>query len=33
MKELLDAMQDSYSKWTTREGIKNLPETPPRSEP
>jgi hypothetical protein len=33
MKELLDAMQDSYSKWSTREGIKNLPETPPRSEP
>jgi hypothetical protein len=33
MKELLDAMQDSYSKWATREGIKNLPETPPRSEP
>jgi hypothetical protein len=33
MKELLDAMQDSYSKWATREGIKNLPEAPPRSEP
>ena len=30
MKELLDAMQDSWSKWTTREGIKNLPEAPPR---
>jgi hypothetical protein len=26
MKELLDAMQDSYSKWSTREGIRNLPE-------
>ncbi len=26
MKELLDAMQDSWSKWSTREGIKNLPE-------
>ena len=25
MKELLDAMQDSHSKWTTREGIRNLP--------
>ncbi len=33
MKELLDAMQDSWSKWATREGIKNLPEAPPRSEP
>ena len=32
MKELLDAMQDSWSKWATREGIKNLPEAPPRSE-
>jgi hypothetical protein len=29
MKELLDAMQDSWSKWTTSEGIRNLPETPP----
>jgi hypothetical protein len=26
-KELIDAMQDSWSKWATREGIKNLPET------
>ena len=26
MRELLDAMQDSFSKWSTREGIKNLPE-------
>jgi len=26
MRELIDAMQDSYSKWSTREGIKNLPE-------
>jgi len=26
MKELLDAMQDSWSKWSTREGIRNLPE-------
>ena len=30
MKELLDAMQDSWSKWTTSEGIRNLPEAPPR---
>ena len=29
MKELLDAMQDSWSKWATREGIRNLPETRP----
>jgi hypothetical protein len=26
MRELIDAMQDNYSKWATREGIKNLPE-------
>ena len=26
MKELLDAMQDSWSKWSAREGIRNLPE-------
>src|SRR6266508_1477805 len=30
MKDLLDAMQDTYSKWTTTEGIRNLPEAPPR---
>jgi hypothetical protein len=30
MKEALDAIQDAYSKWATREGIKNLPEAPPR---
>jgi hypothetical protein len=29
MKELLDAMQDAYSKWSTREGIRNLPENRP----
>jgi len=29
-RELIDAMQDAYSKWSTREGIKNLPETPDR---
>ena len=28
MRELLDAMEDNYSKWSTREGIKSLPETP-----
>jgi hypothetical protein len=28
MRELIDAMQDSWSKYSTREGIKNLPETP-----
>src|SRR5262245_19988840 len=28
--ELLAAMQDSYSKWSTQEGIRNLRETPPR---
>ena len=25
MRELIDAMEDNYSKWQTREGIKNLP--------
>jgi hypothetical protein len=30
MKELLDAMNDSWSKWSSREGIRNLPEAPPR---
>ena len=29
--ELLDALQDSWSKWSTREGIRNLPESPPPS--
>ena len=35
MKELLDAMQDSWSKWSAREGIRNLPEasTEHREEP
>ena len=32
LEELLEAMQDSWSKWSTREGIKNLPEAPPRQE-
>ena len=26
MRELIDALEDNYSKWRTREGIKNLPE-------
>ena len=26
MAELIEAMGDNYSKWRTREGIKNLPE-------
>jgi hypothetical protein len=30
--ELLAAMQDAHSKWATREGIRNLPETDPREE-
>jgi Protein of unknown function (DUF3467) len=30
MEELVAAMQDSWSKFTTREGIQNLPETEER---
>ena len=26
MRELIDALEDNYSKWRTREGIKRLPE-------
>jgi hypothetical protein len=26
VKELIDALADNFSKWSTREGIKNLPE-------
>ena len=26
--QLLEALQDSWSKWSSREGIRNLPETP-----
>ena len=26
MRELIDAMEDNYSKWATHQGIKNLPE-------
>jgi hypothetical protein len=28
MRELIDAMQDAYSKWEYRQGIRDLPETP-----
>ncbi|HEX5527272.1 MAG TPA: DUF3467 domain-containing protein [Solirubrobacterales bacterium] len=27
MRELIDAMQENWSRWQTREGIKRLPET------
>jgi hypothetical protein len=30
--ELLAAMQDSLSKWSTQEGIRNLPEAPPHND-
>ena len=29
MAKFVEAINDSWSKWQTREGIKNLPETPP----
>ena len=29
MARFVEAVNDSWSKWETREGIKNLPETPP----
>ena len=32
MRELIDAMEDSWSRYTTQQGIKNLPETDPRGE-
>ncbi|MDX6523586.1 MAG: hypothetical protein QOI17_1099 [Gaiellales bacterium] len=32
MEELIEAMEDNYSKWKTREGIKNLPEFNGQSE-
>ena len=28
MRELIDAMHDNFSKWQTREGIRDLPEFP-----
>jgi hypothetical protein len=30
MKELMDAMQDAWSKYSTVKGIQDLPEAPPR---
>jgi hypothetical protein len=33
MKELLEAMQDNYSKWQAAEAIKSLPETTERRPP
>jgi hypothetical protein len=30
VRELIDALEDNWSKWVTREGIKNLPETEER---
>ena len=33
MRELIDAMEDNYSKWRTREGIRDLPEYPEADEP
>ena len=32
MHELLDAMNDAYSKWSSRENIRNLPETTDRGD-
>jgi hypothetical protein len=32
MRELINAMEDNWSKWQTKEGIKNLPEVPPRED-
>ena len=31
LRELIDAMNDSWSKWSTREGIRNLPEQPSKT--
>ena len=28
MRELIEAMQDAYSKWEYRQGVRDLPETP-----
>jgi hypothetical protein len=33
MRELIDAMEDNWSKWSTKEGIRDLPEAPPREPP
>ena len=32
MRDMIDAMEDTYSKWQTTEGIRNLPEAPPRED-
>ena len=32
MKELIDAMQDAWSKYSTVKGIQDLPEAPPRDQ-
>jgi hypothetical protein len=33
MRELIDAMDDNFSKWQTREGIRDLPEFGPGEGP
>jgi hypothetical protein len=33
MRELIDAMEDNFSKWQTREGIRELPEFGDREDP
>ena len=33
MRELIDAMEDNFSKWQTREGIRDLPEFGPGEGP
>ncbi|HEY6031656.1 MAG TPA: hypothetical protein VIU44_13885, partial [Gaiellaceae bacterium] len=33
MRELVNAVNDSWSKYQAREQIKNLPEAPPRDQP
>jgi hypothetical protein len=32
MRELIDAMEDNFSKWQTREGIRDLPELDDRED-
>ncbi len=32
MRQLVDAINDSWTKWQARENIRNLPEIPPRDE-
>ena len=33
MRELIDAMEDNWSKWQTKEGIRDLPEFEPPPDP